>query len=92
MICGSFRDWLEHLVRVQREGATYEVCDLARERLLGMRDLGTGQRVFVPLAQVIDRPNWGLVLPKPFQCLLNTPEGRKELAWVLSVGDHCLPF
>ena len=35
---------------------------------------------------------WNLTVPRGFKDLLGTAKGRDKLAWVLSVGDHCLEF
>jgi len=88
-VCDSFRVWLEFLVKL---GGTYEVCDDPRRMLFGMRKVEGGTRVMVRIARLGSSEEWNLTLPRGFKDLLRTSGGRDKLAWVLSVGDHCLEF
>jgi len=88
-VCDSLRDWLEFLVKL---GGTYEVCDDPRRMMFGMRKIDGGTRVMVRIARLGSSEKWNLTVPREFKDLLRTSQGRDKLAWVLSVGDHCLEF
>lgn len=91
--CGNLRAWLESLVhRHKLRRCTYEVCDDPSKWLLGMMDARTGASYMLPVYKANDRKLWKIELPSNFVKMLKTPEGREKLAWVLSVGDHCLEF
>lgn len=77
----------------RRTGARFEVCDDFDRQVpvIGMLDVYSGARYEIEVHRLKWALAWGMAAPPPsFTELLKTPTGRRKLAWVLSVGDHCL--
>ena len=76
----------------ENPGCQLERDDNPKQRYLGMKDPATNVEFHLGLTLAIDRTSWRITLPQSFVNLMKTPEQRDKLAWVMSVGDHCLDF
>lgn len=82
--------WLRAMVDHQLEhGADFVPCDDPYRRLLGIKDTETEKVFFVTLTGIKSCREWEHLLPPEH---VRTLEGRRQLARMLSTGDHCLVF
>jgi len=87
-VCESMRDWLEILMSL---GGDFVECDDVRRGLVGLKKMDGGTRVMLT-KEAVREGCAEMRLPEQFMEMVRVPGGRKKLAWVLSVGDHCLEF
>jgi hypothetical protein len=91
-ICQSVRSWLKAMVDYVAENPGCRLEHEFQRDYLAIKDVATKTEFSLWAKCAEDRRLWGISPPPSFVDLLKKPGRVGKLAFLLSVGDHCLEF